>query len=144
MICTFFGHRVVPDEIEPTLRSALVELIEKRGVTLFYVGNNGAFDAMVRRVVKELSACYPITYYVVLAYLPGTCRGAKTTDDTDTILPEGIETVPKRFAIAYRNRWMVTHADVVVTYVTHRIGSGAAQFKRLAEKKGKTVLELFG
>ena len=143
MTCTFFGHRVVPDEIEPTLRSALIELIEKRGVTLFYVGNNGEFDAMVRRVLKELSARYPITCCVVLAYLPGKSRDAKTTDDADTILPEGIETVPKRFAVAYRNRWMVAHADVAVTYVAHDVGSGAAQFKRLAEKKGKTIVELF-
>ena len=39
MVCTFFGHKDTPKEIEPTLRSALIELIENKNVTVFYVGN---------------------------------------------------------------------------------------------------------
>ncbi len=58
MTCTFFGHRTVPKEIEPTLRSTLLDLIENYDVKLFYVGNHGGFDAMVRRVLKELSEKY--------------------------------------------------------------------------------------
>jgi len=37
MTCTFFGHRTVPKEIEPTLRSTLLDLIENYDVKLFYV-----------------------------------------------------------------------------------------------------------
>ena len=62
MTCTFFGHRIVPKEIEPTLRSTLIDLIINHNVKLFYVGNHGGFDAMVRRVLKSLSAEYPIKY----------------------------------------------------------------------------------
>ena len=36
---------------------------------------------------------------------------------------------------------MIEQADIVVTYVTHSFG-GAAQFKEMAEKQGKTVIEL--
>ena len=48
MVCTFFGHRQIYKEkgIESALRSALVDLIEGHGVTTFYVGNHGAFDAL--------------------------------------------------------------------------------------------------
>ena len=35
MICTFFGHRFVPQKIEPTLRSTLIDLIENHGADLF-------------------------------------------------------------------------------------------------------------
>ena len=136
--CTFFGHRFVHDKIEPTLRSTLIDLIENHDVKRFYVGNHGSFDAIVRRVLRDLSFTYSITYYVVIAYLPEK----NNQDCSDTILPEGIETVPKRFAISYRNKWMLERSDYVVTYVVHQIGSGAAQFKELAEKQGKTVLEL--
>ena len=69
MTCTFFGHRFVPQKIEPTLRSTLIDLIENHCVELFYVGNHGDFDAMVRRALRELSAEYPIKYHVVLAYM---------------------------------------------------------------------------
>lgn len=143
MTCTFFGHRNAPDKIEPTLRSTLIDLIENKGVTLFYVGNHGAFDSMVRKVLKELSSQYPITYHVVLAYMPRKDGVSDLTDFSDTILPDEIETAPKRFAITYRNKWMIKQSDYVVTYVTNRIGSGAAQFKELAEKRGKKVIELF-
>ena len=139
MTVTFFGHKDTPKNIEPTLRATLVELIENKNVTVFYVGNNGNFDTMVRRQLEELSHTYPITYSVVLAYLP--IKKSEYDDSTNTIYPEGIETVPKRFAISYRNKWMVGQADIVVTYVTHSFG-GAAQFKEMAEKQGKTVIEL--
>ena len=142
MTCTFFGHRFVPQKIEPTLRSTLIDLIENHGVNLFYVGNHGEFDAMVRRVLRELSAKYPIKYHVVLAYMPEKHDEFDPTDYSDTILPEGIETVIKRFAINSRNKWMIEQSDFVVTYVVHDGGSGAAQFKKLAERKGKTVIEL--
>ena len=139
MTVTFFGHKDTPKEIEPTLRTTLVDLIENHGATEFYVGNNGNFDTMVRRQLENLSQTYPITYNVVLAYLP--TKKNKYEDHSNTILPEGIETVPKRFAISYRNKWMVEQSDVVVTYVTHSFG-GAAQFKTMAERQGKTVIEL--
>ena len=139
MTVTFFGLKDTPKEIEPTLRATLVDLIENHGATEFYVGNNGNFDTMVRRQLENLSQTYPITYNVVLAYIP--TKKNEYEDHSNTILPEGIETVPKRFAISYRNKWMVEQSDVVVTYVTHSFG-GAAQFKTMAERQGKTVIEL--
>ena len=102
MTATFFGHKDTPKEIEPTLRSTLIDLIENKNVTVFYVGNNGKFDTMVRRQLEDLSHTYPITYSVVLAYLP--TKKNEYDDFTDTIYPEGIETIPKRFAISYRNK----------------------------------------
>ena len=139
MVCTFFGHKDTPKEIEPTLRSTLIDLIENKNVNVFYVGNNGNFDTMVRRQLEELSRIYPITYSVVLAYLP--TKKSEYDDTTNTIYPEGIETVPKRFAISWRNKWMIQQSDVVVTYVTHNFG-GAARFKEMAERQDKIVIEL--
>ena len=139
MFCTFFGHEDTPKEIEPTLRSTLIDLIENKNVTVFYVGNNGNFDTMVRRQLEDLSQTYPITYSVVLAYLP--TEKNKYDNLTNTIYPEGLETVPKRFAISWRNKWMIQQSSIVVTYVTHSFG-GAAQFKEMAARMGKTVFNI--
>ena len=57
------------------------------------------------------------------------------------MVPEGVETVPPRFAIAWRNKWMLREADYVVTYITHGWG-GAAQFAELAERQGKVIIRL--
>ena len=137
MTCTFFGHRDTPKEIEQTLRSALIDLIENKNATVFYVGNHGNFDAMVRRQLENLSKIYPIKYYVVLAYMPGK----NAEPDEHSILPEGIESVPRRFAINYRNKWMLNKSDIVVTYVNRPIG-GAWEFKQMAERARKTLFEL--
>lgn len=136
---TFFGHKDTPKETEPTLRSTLIDMIENKNADVFYVGNNGNFDIMVRRQLEELSHIYPITYSVVLAYLP--TEKNKHDDLSNTIYPEGLEEVPKRFAISRRNKWMIQKSHIVVTYVTHSFG-GAAQFKEIAEKQGKVIIEL--
>ena len=141
MKVTFFGHRYVQKEIEPMLISTLIDLIENRGAELFFVGNQGGFDAMVTRVLRELSDRYPIRSYTVLAYLP-TVENDAPLNLLPTITPEGIENVPRRFAISFRNKWMIAQSDCVVTHVTNHIASGAAQFKTLAEKQGKTVINV--
>lgn len=138
MVCTFFGHRNTPERIRPLLREVLTELIEKRGVDKFYVGNQGSFDYYVRKELNDLSKYYPhIEYYVVLAYIHG-----KKDEDEDyyqTIYPGNLG--PRRFAIDKRNRWMIERSDIVVTYVQFVYG-GAAKFKELAEKKGKEIINL--
>ena len=140
--CTFFGHRDCPGFIEPKLRETLMDLIENHCVNTFYIGRQGAFDAMVYSVLKELALTHPhIEYAVVLERMPSKQNEAGARDYTDTLLPEGIETVPPRFAISWRNKWMLKHSDYVVTYITRSWG-GAAKFSELAEKQHKTVINL--
>lgn len=107
---------------------------------MFYVGHNGQFDAMVRSALKQLKADYPnIDYAVVLAYMPSNKQEHK--DYSDTLLPEGIETVHPRYAISWRNNWMLQQSDYVITYITHSWG-GAAQFAKKAQRKSKKVINL--
>ena len=90
MICTFFGHRDAPSRIEGTIRATIERLILE-GVTCFYVGNNGNFDSMVHRQLKQLREKYPhIRYYVVLAYMPTEQSEFDVTDYSETIYPEGL------------------------------------------------------
>lgn len=137
MNCTFFGNADTPSEVKIRLREEVIKLIENRGVDRFYVGNHGNFDKMALAVLKELSAVYPhIDYCVVYAYFPQDCE-----DFLHTVYPEGIETVPKRFAINYRNKWMICHSDIVITFVRNTFGN-AAKFKKTAEKLDKEIIEI--
>lgn len=136
--CTFFGHRDAPDTLYPTLLQAIEQLILKENVTCFYVGNHGAFDRLAYKALKQLQKRYShICINVVLAYMP-THQEAY---DANSVLPEGIELVPKRFAVHYRNRWMLRQANYVVSYVTRNYG-GAVQYVRAARKQGRLVLSL--
>ena len=138
--CTFFGHRECPDLIKTQLREVLIDLITNHNVDAFYVGNQGRFDAIVRSVLRDLKIEYPrINYAVVLAYMPG--KQTAYENYSDTMLPEGIESVHPRYAISWRNNWMLQQSDYVVTYITHSWG-GAAQFAEKAKRQKKTVINL--
>ena len=140
--CTFFGHRDCPETIKPKLRSTIIDLIENHNVDMFYVGKQGQFDIMVRSTLKKLKQEYPhIDYAVVLAYMPGKRNDYE--DYSDTMLPEGIEAVHPRFAITWRNNWMLTHSDYVITYITRSWG-GAARFAKKASTIKKNVIDLNG
>ena len=135
--CTFFGHRDCPDAIRPALQEAILRLISDENVDQFYVGHQGKFDRLALAVLEQTAAVYPhIRYQVVLAYLPA--HRDEAFSPANSLLPEGIESVPKRFAITHRNRWMAAHADYVIAYVRHR--GGASQFTVLARRKGKQVI----
>ena len=139
-ICTFFGHRDCPESIRTQLRAALIDLITNHDVDMFYVGNQGRFDAIVRGVLRQLKKEYhQINYAVVLAYMPR--KQMEFDDYSDTMLPEGIESVHPRYAISWRNNWMLQQSDYVVTYITHSWG-GAAQFAEKAKHQKKTVINL--
>ncbi len=133
--CTFFGHRTVTGKVYDVLYKEIETLIRECGVDSFYVGNNGDFDIEVRRALRELKKEYPaINYSVVLAYPPRD----DGYDYSDTIYPEGIETVPKRYAILWRNEWMLKKSEYVIGYIDHPFG-GAYKFFEKAKKQKKKV-----
>ena len=137
-VCTFFGHREIFGNIEPKLKTVLTNLIEKENVTIFYVGNHGAFDRLVKKVLKDMKKIYPhISYAVVLAYMPTS----KQEEMEESVFPEGLENTPPKYAIIKRNEWMLNEAQYVVSFVKDGQG-GAAFFQEKAMKKGKTVINI--
>lgn len=143
MVCCFFGHRNAPGSVRDALTHAITDLITNRSVTNFYVGDQGQFDSMVRRVLRGLKKKYPhISYSVVLAYMPGQkSEYDREEESEETLYPDGLESVPRRFAISRRNEWMVSRSDIVICYITHSSG-GAAKYCDMARRKGKEIINL--
>lgn len=142
-ICTFFGHRQVYDTAQLTskLFDTILELIETRGVNLFFVGDSGSFDHLVLKVLRGLKKLYPqIEYYVVLSYLRPKSEYCLYTEK-ETIFPDIMTTAHPRYAIVKRNNWMLDSSDIVITYINTYCG-GAAAFAQKAEKKGMEIIKL--
>ena len=130
--CTFFGHRDTREEIGKRLSREIERLIIEEGVRLFYVGNQGNFDTMVRKLLEKYKLEFPhIEFFVVTAYP----RVKNKELSRHHIYPLSVKSIPER------NIWMIENSDFVVTYVTSLCG-GAARFKRYAFKQKKTVIEL--
>ena len=140
--CTFFGHRDCPDIVFETLRKTIIQLVENNGVKTFLVGNNGNFDALVRKSLKELKKEYDFEYFVVIPRILSNAENEYYKEKGENLLlPDGFEKVPPRFCIDYRNKYMLRRSEYVVAYVTHPFG-GAAKFTEMAEKMKKEVISL--
>lgn len=140
MVVSLFGHKNTPGSVKSFLEQTVKRLIEENKEIMFLVGTHGAFDLMAQDVLKQAFECYPrITCHIVLAYIP-VGENAKRYA-LPTLVPEGIENVPKKYAISYRNNYMVNECDTVICYITHDWG-GAAQFVDKARRKGKNIINL--
>ena len=139
MTVTFFGNADAPDRIQAILETIVRELIWDKGAKQFYLGDRGNFDRISAEVLRKVKSENPeIKIETVIAYIP---RKKQSEIGFDTIYPEGLENVPRKYTICKRNEWMLSQADCVVTYVRNPFGN-AAKYKALAEKKGKRVIEL--
>lgn len=140
-ICAFFGHRDVWYKIDSDLENAIETAITQLGVTIFWCGGYGQFDDMAANMVRQFRGDYPdIKLYQVVAYSPKDAKKIFEKND-GFIYPKGLETVPQRFAITHRNRWMAEHCDMVICYVQRNSG-GAYNACRVAHRKKKEIINL--
>lgn len=141
-IC-FFGHSdfISSPEIKDELLSILKNYTDKEDCE-FLFGGYGFFDDFSYRCVKEISSKNKIiksfvTPYITESYCKNHLEYKK--DRYDYIIYPEIETVPYRFAITARNKWMVNTSDVVITYVTRRFGGAYAAYKYALGKKKELI-----
>ena len=139
MKVTFCGHSMISNKEELSKKlSDTIEKLIKEGADVFYLGGYGDFDILSAREVKKAKLKHKsIVSVLVLPYLEH--RYNKELYD-ETVYPD-IESVPKRYAISARNKWMVDVSDVIVSFVDHDWG-GAAKTLEYAKKRGKRIISL--
>ncbi len=121
MNCILFGHRNAPSSLRAELKAEILKLIDERGVNRFYIGNNGNFDYLGQCVLREIvHARANVNFYIVLSFMGEI---ALSGEETVTIYPEGLETVPPKFAICKRNEWLVKNGAFAIVYVESKISN---------------------
>lgn len=128
--CFFIGHREADERLLPLLSETIERLITEENVSYFYVGGYGGLDRIASSSLKAAKKKHPeITLMLVLPYHPAE-RPVETPYGFDgTYYPEGLEQVPKRYAIVRANKIMVNTSDWLVAYVRH----GASNSRKLLE-----------
>ena len=118
--CFLFGHRTVPENLMNVLADAVERHITEYGVTTFYVGHYGAFDAAAATALVKAKKQHPeITVLLLLPYHPAE-QPVKTPPGFDgTYYPFLDEAVPRRLAITRANHLMVKSVEYLITYVCH-------------------------
>ena len=138
--CFFIGHREADEQLLPTLCAIIERLIAKENVEHFYVGGYGGFDRIAGLAVKKVKKQNTdITLHLVLPYHPAE-RGVEAPDGYDgTYYPEGLESVPRQYAIVRANKIMVDSSDWLIAYVRHGASNSRKilEYAQRREKKGQ-------
>lgn len=146
MIIAFFGHARFKGtkEYEEKLLAFLEENIADKAVDM-YLGGYGAFDEFAYDCcIKYKSMHNNVSLILVTPYITEEyCKNhlEYQLERYDGLLYPKIEDKPLRFAINYRNRYMIEKADYVIAYVNHNSGGAYAAYV-YAKRKQKSVFNI--
>ena len=119
-LCFLFGHRDSPASVLPEIERAVEKYYLEYGMDEFVVGNHGSFDRMAAQAVRAVQKKYPSVHLtLLLAYHPSEQSGEFISAYNSTLYPDGMESVPRRFAILRANQYMVSRADGFICYVAY-------------------------
>ena len=140
MIITFCGHSQFPKPLEYEEKlHALLEKIVGDSAADMYLGDYGDFDSLAYNCCKKYKETHPnvslifITPYITPGYSRNHLEIQKGKYDA-IIYPE-IEDKPLKFAISYRNKWMVERADCVICGIMHKWGGAYTSYQHALRKK---------
>lgn len=133
-ICAFFGHRNIPENLEPRLRELVERAITQYGITEFWNGGYGGFDDLAAEVVISLKSKYPqIRHKRVYAYRPTSSYVHQGFDAN--LYPDLLDQFPDTWHIPRRNMWMAAQCDIAITYIEHANSRIHEPFDFIARKK---------
>lgn len=140
-ICFLFGHATTPPVAIDRVKAAAQRHYEEFGIRTFIVGNRGTFDSYAATALKALKRMHgDITLLLLLAYHPAE-RSVDLTEGFDNAYYPPIEHIPRQYAIAGANKYMVDTADSLICYVD-RIGNSRnllAYAQRRQEKENLPI-----
>ena len=141
--CFFIGNRHAPSSIREQLADAVEKHITEYGVKIFTVGHYGNFDRLVIGVLREAKKKHEAIKLYLLAPYALTQKMETPNNFDGTLYPDGLELVPKPFAIVKANRYMIEHSDYLITYC-HSIGNtrNFVEYAKRREQKGLIKITL--
>lgn len=134
--CFFIGHRDASEKVYQPLCEAIEACIAD-GTNEFIVGQYGDFDRLAARALIQAKRKHPeIRLMLLTPYHPAEREISIPENFDDIIYPDGLESVPRRYAIARANRYLIDRVDYLIAYVTHPV-SNAYKLLECAMRKPK-------
>ena len=145
MRVAFFGHASfhATEEIKENLMRILKNITDEGDVEFFF-GGYGQFDSFALSCVMKIRSSNKLTRTFVTPYITEDYQKnhlSTAKELFDNIVYPPIESVPLKFAISARNKWIGENSDVVICYVSHGYG-GAYTACKHAKRHGVKILNL--
>ena len=146
MTVTFFGHSSLSKcmNYEKQLLNFLSENIADKAAEI-YLGDYGDFDNFAYTCCKKYKETHPrvtlcfITPYLTLSYQRNHLKFQQHR--YDEIIYPPLESIPTKFAIVHRNRWMIEKADILICAVKRKQGN-AYKLYQYAKRLEKPIFNL--
>lgn len=147
MVVTFCGHSDFQKNAEYEKR--ILDFLENNvgyKEAEMYLGGYGNFDYFAYDCCKKYKTNHNnvtlifITPYITAEYQKNYLK--EINGKYDYIIYPEIEHIPLKFAITYRNKWMIEKSDLVVCAVKRSWG-GAYKSYQCAKRKKKTIFNVF-
>ena len=134
--CFFIGHHDAPPAISGLLDAVVERHITEYGVSRFIVGHYGAFDSMAAGAVKRSKAKHDgVELFLLLPYHPAERPIELEEGFGSSFYPDGLETVPRRYAIVRANEYVIRHVcDYLIAY-DRNIASKTHDFVKTARAR---------
>ena len=138
MIVTFCGHSTFykTAELEEQLLSILQSQVGNTPCD-FFLGGYGSFDSFARECCRKYQSEHPNVNLVLVTPYIEIDKFIQDLYDDSTYPP--LESVPRKFAISHRNKWMVENADLVIAYVNYSSGGAYTTYQHAKRKKKEIV-----
>ena len=132
------GNRYASESIREKLAEIIEPHIAKCGVKTFIVGRYGNFDQLAKGVLRQAKLHYPEIELLLLAPYALIQQIETPEGFNGTLFPEGLETVPKPFAIVQANKFMVERSDYLISYCRNTAGNTQkiVDYAKRREKNG--------
>lgn len=141
--CFFIGHREASDAIYPKLLAAVRQHIVDFHVSEFVVGHYGRFDCLAARAVIEIKREFPeVSLLMLIPYHPAEVPIEPPEGFDGTFYPPGMESVPREFAIARANRYMLNHSDFLIAYVRYPVSNAATLVAQAESRKQRSLIHV--
>ena len=149
MTIAFAGHSSIAsgDEIKKMVKKEIKNNIFGSNKVVCLLGGYGDFDEICASACRELKSEYDfietayVSPYISLSE-QNKIKEMQALALYDTSIYPPIENVPPKFAIAKRNEWMMTNADLVIAYVSQKRG-GAYKSLQVAKRRNKKIINLY-
>lgn len=141
--CFLIGSHLSPDALAPLLDEAIERHIAEYGVTEFVVGRYGRFDQLAAEALRRAKERHPgIRLRLLIPYHPAQRPVDVPPGFDDTYYPEGLETVPKRYAIVHADRALVRASQYLIASPGLGQSRELTQYALRRERQGKIQVTL--
>ena len=142
MVVAFCGHSEYKGSMEDEVKilHLLKQKVGKCSVD-FFLGGYGGFDQFAYRCVKKFQKEYGNAKLILITPYLNAPRADDCKKLFDLIIYPELEKIPPKYAIVYRNRWMVEQADLIISYIMNQYG-GAYTMYQYAKRKNKEIYNI--